>query len=118
MPAAINTPFFSSSRSKIGVKPMGFPPIYQPNTVADVVLYAAEHPTREVVAGGAGKAMLLTQRISPRLMDALMLLAGTLKRPTSRNPRMIPTTSARLYMKTESKETLVTGRIREVFTIG
>jgi NAD(P)-dependent dehydrogenase (short-subunit alcohol dehydrogenase family) len=76
MPAAINTPFFSSSRSKIGVKPMGFPPIYQPNTVADVVLYAAEHPTREVVAGGAGKAMLLTQRISPRLMDALMLLAG------------------------------------------
>jgi len=76
MPAAINTPFFSSSRTKLGVKPMGFPPIYQPNTVADVVLYAAEHPTREVVAGGAGKAMLLTQRLSPRLMDALMLLAG------------------------------------------
>jgi len=76
MPAAINTPFFSSSRTKLGVKPMGFPPIYQPNTVADVVLYAAEHPTREIVAGGAGKAMLLTQRISPRLMDALMLLAG------------------------------------------
>ena len=76
MPAAINTPFFSSSRTKLGVKPMGFPPIYQPNTVADVVLYAAEHPTREIVAGGAGKAMLLTQRVSPRLMDALMLLAG------------------------------------------
>jgi NAD(P)-dependent dehydrogenase (short-subunit alcohol dehydrogenase family) len=76
MPAAINTPFFSSSRTKLGAKPMGFPPIYQPNTVADVVLYAAEHPTREIVAGGAGKAMLLTQRISPRLMDALMLLAG------------------------------------------
>jgi NAD(P)-dependent dehydrogenase (short-subunit alcohol dehydrogenase family) len=76
MPAAINTPFFSSSRTKLGVKPMGFPPIYQPNTVADVVLYAAEHPIREVVAGGAGKAMLLTQRISPRLMDALMLRAG------------------------------------------
>jgi hypothetical protein len=76
MPAAINTPFFSSSRTKLGVKPMGFPPIYQPNTVADVVLYAAEHPTREIVAGGAGKAMLLAQRISPTLMDALMLLAG------------------------------------------
>jgi short-subunit dehydrogenase len=76
MPAAINTPFFSSSRTKLGVKPMGVPPIYQPNTVADVVLYAAEHPTREIVAGGAGKAMLLTQRISPRLMDRLMLYAG------------------------------------------
>src|SRR4028119_2519647 len=46
MPAAINTPFFSSSRTKLGAKPMGFPPIYQPNIVADVVLYAAEHPTR------------------------------------------------------------------------
>ena len=76
MPAAINTPFFSSSRTKLGVKPRGFPPIYQPNTVADVVLYAAEHPTREIVAGGAGKVMLLTQRISPRLMDTLMLRAG------------------------------------------
>ena len=76
MPAAINTPFFSSSHTKLGVKPRGFPPIYQPNTVADVVLYAAENPTREIIAGGAGKAMLLTQRISPRLMDALMLLAG------------------------------------------
>jgi NAD(P)-dependent dehydrogenase (short-subunit alcohol dehydrogenase family) len=76
MPAAINTPFFSNSRTKLGVKPVGFPPIYQPNTVADVVLYAAEHPTREIVAGGAGKAMLLTQRVSPWLMDAIMLLAG------------------------------------------
>jgi short-subunit dehydrogenase len=76
MPAAINTPFFSSSRTKLGVKPMGVPPIYQPNTVADVILYAAEHPTREIVAGGAGKAMLLTQRISPRLMDRLMLHTG------------------------------------------
>jgi NAD(P)-dependent dehydrogenase (short-subunit alcohol dehydrogenase family) len=76
MPAAINTPFFSSSRTKLGVKPVGLPPIYQPNTVADVVLYAAEHPTREIVAGGAGKAMLLTQSISPKLMDTLMLLAG------------------------------------------
>ena len=76
MPAAINTPFFSNSRTKLGVKPMGFPPIYQPNTVADVILHAAEHPTREVIAGGAGKAMLLTQRLSPGLMDAIMLRAG------------------------------------------
>ncbi len=76
MPAAINTPFFSNSRTKLGVKPRGFPPIYQPNTVADVILHAAEHPTREVIAGGAGKAMLLTQRLSPGLMDAIMLREG------------------------------------------
>jgi len=38
--------------------------------VADTILYSAEKAPREIVAGGAGKGMLLTQRLSPRLMDA------------------------------------------------
>src|SRR5215218_5749467 len=73
IPAAINTPFFSKARTKLGVKPKGFPPIYQPGVVADAILYSAEKAPREIVAGGAGKGMLLTQRLSPRLMDTLML---------------------------------------------
>lgn len=73
MPASINTPFFNKARTKLGVKPMGIPPIYQPGVVADVILHAAEHPTRDIVAGGAGKMMLLTQRLAPRLLDALLL---------------------------------------------
>jgi NAD(P)-dependent dehydrogenase (short-subunit alcohol dehydrogenase family) len=73
MPAAINTPFFTKARTRLGVKPKGFPPIYQPGVVADTILYSAEKAPREIVAGGAGKGMLLTQRLSPRLMDALML---------------------------------------------
>src|SRR5919112_2055750 len=54
----------------------GFPPIYQPGVVADAILYSAEKAPREIVAGGAGKGMLLTQRLSPRLMDALMVRGG------------------------------------------
>ncbi len=76
MPAAINTPFFTKARTKLGVKPKGFPPIYQPGVVVDAILYSAEQAPREIVAGGAGKGMLLTQRLSPRVMDALMVRGG------------------------------------------
>ena len=73
MPAAINTPFFDKALTKMGVKPKGFPPIYQPRVVADAILYAAQNAPRDLVAGGAGKQMLLGQRLSPRMMDAIML---------------------------------------------
>ena len=76
MPAAINTPFFDKARTKLGVRPKGFPPIYAPGVVADAIIYAAEKAPRDIVAGGAGKGMILGQRLSPRLMDALMLVGG------------------------------------------
>ncbi|HEY0738928.1 MAG TPA: SDR family oxidoreductase [Herpetosiphonaceae bacterium] len=76
MPAAINTPFFSSARTKLGVKPSAPPPVYHPSTVADQIVYAAEHPVRDMIAGGAGKVFIQVQKISPLLMDRLMLLAG------------------------------------------
>jgi NAD(P)-dependent dehydrogenase (short-subunit alcohol dehydrogenase family) len=76
IPAAIHTPFFTKARTKLDVKPKGFPPIYQPGVVADAILYSAEKAPREIVAGGAGKGMLLTQRLSPRLMDAMMVRGG------------------------------------------
>ena len=73
MPGSTNTPLFNKGRTKLGVKPMPAPPIYQPNTVADLILYAAEHPVRDLIAGGAGKGFVMTQRLSPRLMDAFVL---------------------------------------------
>ena len=72
MPASANTPFYDKARTKMGVKPTGFPPAYQPGVVANAILYAAEKAPRDLVVGGAGKAMLLNQRLSPRLMDAHM----------------------------------------------
>jgi NAD(P)-dependent dehydrogenase (short-subunit alcohol dehydrogenase family) len=76
LPSTINTPFFNKSISKIGVKPMGIPPFYDPGIVANAILHAAVHPHREIVVGGAGKGLLTLQRISPSLVDGLMLLAG------------------------------------------
>jgi short-subunit dehydrogenase len=76
MTASINTPFFNKARTKISVKPMPVPPTYQPALVADAILYAAEHPMDEMIVGGSGKAAILVQRISPRMMDAFILLTG------------------------------------------
>jgi NAD(P)-dependent dehydrogenase (short-subunit alcohol dehydrogenase family) len=76
MPSTINTPLFEKSMSKLGVKGMGYPPAYEPGSVAEAILYAAEHPTREIVVGGAGKALVATQRLSPRLVDALFSLTA------------------------------------------
>ena len=76
MPASINTPLFNKSRTKIGVKPQGLPPIYQPDIVVDAIVYAACHPTGNIIAGGAGRAMDIIERLSPQLMDTLLLQAG------------------------------------------
>ena len=53
MPGTINTPFFDKGRTKLGVRLVGIPPIYEPETVANIMLYAAENPARHLVSGGA-----------------------------------------------------------------
>ncbi|BAY98828.1 short-chain dehydrogenase/reductase SDR [Tolypothrix tenuis PCC 7101] len=73
LPATINTPFYNKVGTKLGVKPTGVPPYYQPSLVADAILYAAEHPTRDFVVGDAGKILDFIQRISPLLADSLLL---------------------------------------------
>lgn len=83
MPASINTPLFNKARTKLGVKPMGVPPLYQPEIVADAILHVAEHPTRDIVVGDAGKAILLGQRMSPELVDEYMARTGFESQKTS-----------------------------------
>lgn len=71
-PAGINTPLFNNARTKLGVKPQPAPPVYQPSVVAEVILHAAQHPTREITAGGAAQAFILSRRLSPALTDAVV----------------------------------------------
>lgn len=83
MPASFNTPLFSKARTKLGVLPMGAPPIYDPSIVANAILYVAEHPTRDIAVGDAAKMMLLTQRLSPELMDTYLVNNGFKAQKTS-----------------------------------
>jgi NAD(P)-dependent dehydrogenase (short-subunit alcohol dehydrogenase family) len=80
-PATINTPFFTNSRSRLDVVPKGPPPSYEPSVVADCVLYAAQHPVRDLFAGGAGRTMAVNQMMAPKMMDRIMARFGI---PSSR----------------------------------
>ncbi|MDQ4077357.1 MAG: SDR family NAD(P)-dependent oxidoreductase [Chloroflexota bacterium] len=76
MPATINTPLYDKARTKIGVRPIGYPPVYEPGIVADAILQAAEHPTREVIVGGSAKVGAITRRVAPRLVVKLLGWTG------------------------------------------
>ncbi|GGP52703.1 short-chain dehydrogenase [Saccharothrix coeruleofusca] len=72
LPASIDTPFFEHSRSKLGALPKPPPPVYAPEVVAESIVHAAEHPSREIPVGGAAVAFFLGQRLAPALTDAVM----------------------------------------------
>jgi hypothetical protein len=46
--------------------------VYQPQLVADAILYAAEHPTREIVVGGTGKTLIASHALAPRLTERML----------------------------------------------
>jgi len=87
MPGTINTPFFDKGRSKVGVKAVGIPPIYEPETVANIILHAAENPTRDLVSGGAAQVLILNQRLSPRLLDAILATRAGFSPQKTEEPR-------------------------------
>jgi NAD(P)-dependent dehydrogenase (short-subunit alcohol dehydrogenase family) len=70
-PASVDTPFFEKARTYLGVEAQPVPPVYAPEVVSDVILHAAQHPLRELIAGGSG-AKLSAARFAPRLADLYM----------------------------------------------
>ncbi|MBW4525323.1 MAG: SDR family oxidoreductase [Phormidium tanganyikae FI6-MK23] len=76
MPGVINTPFYSKSKTKLGVQPMATPPFYNASLVTDAILYAAENPVRDYIVSDVGKVLDVVQRISPGLVDTALLAIG------------------------------------------
>ena len=72
-PAAVNTPLYNNALTRLGVKPASLPPFYEPNLVADAILYVAAHPTRDFLVGDAARVIDVLQRLSPSLVDFLLL---------------------------------------------
>ncbi len=73
MPGVINTPFYNKGKTKLGVKPTGVPPYYSASLVTDAILYAAENPVRDYIVSDVGRVLDIAQRVSPGLVDALLL---------------------------------------------
>jgi NAD(P)-dependent dehydrogenase (short-subunit alcohol dehydrogenase family) len=76
MPASTNTPLFDQARSKLGAAPQPPPPIYEVGVVGEAIVYAAEHPLREMVLGGVTRVGMIAQSILPAAMDAYFLALG------------------------------------------
>lgn len=77
LPAAINTPIWDKGRSKFKCKARPpLPPIYHPKIVSDTILYAAENPIRDIVAGGGALGVPLFERLAPSLTDTITGLIG------------------------------------------
>lgn len=72
LPAGIDTPVFASAANYTGraVKPLD--PVYDPEQVADAILWVARHPVRELVVGNAGRGLAMLHTLSPGLAERFM----------------------------------------------
>lgn len=73
-PAGIDTMFTGHARNYMANEPELPAPLYAPELVADAILYAAEHPRRDIYVGGASKMISLEGRVMPRALDKFMNL--------------------------------------------
>jgi short-subunit dehydrogenase len=81
---AVNTPQFSWVLSRLPRHPQPVPPIYEPETVAEMVLHAADHPRRrEYWVGSSTAATLAANAIAPGLLDRYLARTGFDSQQTS-----------------------------------
>jgi NAD(P)-dependent dehydrogenase (short-subunit alcohol dehydrogenase family) len=73
---ASNTPQFDVGRSKMPNRPQPVPPIYEPEVAAEAVVWAAEHPRRELWVGGSTVVTILGNRVAPWLGDLYLARTG------------------------------------------
>ncbi len=74
---AVNTPQFSWVLSRLPKHPQPVPPIYQPESVAHAVLYAADHPKRREYWVGTSTALTLAANaLAPGLLDRYLARTG------------------------------------------
>ena len=73
-PSSIDTPYKQHAKNYLREEPKNPPPVYAPEPVAEAILYAAEHPVRDIYVGAAGRALTVSAFVAPRLTDKAMEL--------------------------------------------
>jgi short-subunit dehydrogenase len=71
-PSGIHSPFGRHARNYMAHASKVPPPVYSPYVVADAMLHAAEHPTRDLVVGGSGASLISLVHLLPRAADRLL----------------------------------------------
>jgi NADP-dependent 3-hydroxy acid dehydrogenase YdfG len=73
---AMNTPQFGWVRSKLPRKSQPVPPIYQPEIVADAIVWAASHRRRELSVGAVTVGAIWGDKIASGLLDRYLAATG------------------------------------------
>jgi NAD(P)-dependent dehydrogenase (short-subunit alcohol dehydrogenase family) len=92
---AVNTPQFSWTRAKLPNQPQPVPPIFQPELIAEAIVFAAEHRRREIWLTWPAIKAILSEKIAPRLGD--MYLARTGFESQQTNDKLPPDRPDDLY---------------------
>jgi len=71
-PGAIHTPFPEHGRNHMDAPPRTPPIAYDPELVADAILFCAEHSRRQIYVGGFGFVLSALARLFPRITDKIM----------------------------------------------
>ena len=80
--------------SRLPRKGQPVPPIFQPEVAARAIVYAAEHPRREMLGRALDVVAISGQKLAPGLLDWYLGKTGyAASRPTSRKTPTGPTTS-------------------------
>src|SRR5215218_2248559 len=73
---AVNTPQFGWVKSRLPRKPQPVPPIYQPEVAARAIVWASDHPRREVWVGRPTVVGILGDKIAPGIADRYLARNG------------------------------------------
>jgi NAD(P)-dependent dehydrogenase (short-subunit alcohol dehydrogenase family) len=66
---AVNTPQFNWARNRTGHRQYAPDPVFDPRLCAEAILYAVEHPRREIWVGRSSMMMAAAQALAPALAD-------------------------------------------------
>src|ERR671937_1323399 len=73
---ALNTPQFSWVKSRLPRKAQPVPPIFQPESAAEAIYFAAHNPRREFYVGAPSVAVISVNKFAPGLLDRYLARTG------------------------------------------
>jgi NAD(P)-dependent dehydrogenase (short-subunit alcohol dehydrogenase family) len=73
---ALNTPHFGVVRTRLPRHPQPVPPVYEPDVAAEAIVWAIEHPRREIWVGHTTALAIAGERIAPALLDRKLARDG------------------------------------------
>lgn len=86
-PASVDTMFVAHAKNYLDVEPQLPPPVYAPEVAAEAVLYAAEHPVRDLYVGSRARLSGAGAHHMPGLLDKGMKRFMIPMMKTDRPPR-------------------------------